>query len=79
VKEHEENLSRVDRERPSEGQDLPRSSNVPSSWFGEEKPYEGICDGCAQSESECLCDVNLDDVLDCASPFHPGCRKCEAR
>jgi hypothetical protein len=41
--------------------------------------YEGICDGCAQSVSECLCDVNLDDVLDCNHPFHPGCRKCEQR
>ncbi len=37
----------------------------------------GICDGCAQARSECLCDVDLDEVLDCNSPFHPGCRKCE--
>jgi hypothetical protein len=35
------------------------------------------CDGCAQLHSECLCEVDLDEVMDCTSPFHPGCRKCE--
>lgn len=41
--------------------------------------FDGICDGCAQAESECLCDVDLDDVLDCASVFHPGCSLCELK
>lgn len=43
------------------------------------KEYVGICDGCAQWRSECLCDVDLNEVLDCNSPFHPGCRECEQR
>lgn len=40
---------------------------------------EPTCDGCAQPTSECLCDIDLDDVDDCASVFHPGCRKCETQ
>ncbi len=36
-----------------------------------------ICDGCAQLASECLCDIDIEDVLDCASIYHPGCRLCE--
>ena len=35
-----------------------------------------ICDGCAQLQSECLCGIDLAEVLDCASPFHPGCQYC---
>jgi|SRR6267143_1099030 len=38
---------------------------------------EYICDGCAQGISECFCDIDLAEVLDCNSPFHPGCRNCE--
>lgn len=41
--------------------------------------YIGICDGCAQSRDECLCDIDIEEVLDCASVYHPGCRKCEQR
>ncbi len=43
---------------------------------GEE--YVGLCDGCAQSRDECLCDIDIAEVLDCSSVYHPGCRKCEA-
>ncbi len=39
--------------------------------------YDETCDGCAQARSECLCGIDLAEVLDCASPFHPGCRACE--
>ncbi len=41
--------------------------------------YVGICDGCAQSRDECLCDLDLAEVLDCASVYHPGCSKCGAK
>jgi hypothetical protein len=39
--------------------------------------YIGICDGCAQWLNECLCDVDLAEVANCMSPYHPGCRGCE--
>jgi len=38
-----------------------------------------MCDGCAQLESECLCDVDISDVLNCEHPSHPGCRLCEVK
>lgn len=63
--------------------DLPETILKPNANFKQvkdwvkEQPYEGLCDGCAQSLSECLCDIDLEEVLDCASVFHPGCRKCE--
>lgn len=41
--------------------------------------YDPTCDGCAQPKSECLCDVDITDALDCNHPSHPGCRKCEVR
>lgn len=41
--------------------------------------YVWLCDGCAQSRDECLCDIDIAEVLDCASVYHPGCRKCEQR
>lgn len=78
-----EDLARVEREcAGADRQDLPQRHNVATSManFGaKEKPYVGICDGCAQSRDECLCDVDLADVLDCNHPSHPGCRKCEQR
>jgi len=49
---------------------------------GEIDEYEepdGICDGCAQTTDECLCDIDLDDVRNCDSVFHPGCDKCAIR
>jgi hypothetical protein len=52
------------------------STALNASVFRE---YDGICDGCAQGCSECLCDIDLAEVLNCDSPYHPGCRKCEAR
>lgn len=57
---------------------LPEGS-VPFKEFVPFREYDGICDGCAQAESECLCDVDLADVLDCNHPSHPGCRKCEVK
>ena len=36
-----------------------------------------ICDECGQDD--CLCGIDLEDVLNCESPFHPGCRKCEVK
>jgi hypothetical protein len=52
--------------------DLPRKS-----LRGSAEDYDETCDGCAQARSECLCDVDLRDVLDCNHPSHPGCRHCE--
>lgn len=37
------------------------------------------CDGCAQAESECLCGIDIAEVLDCMSVYHPGCRNCEQK
>jgi len=43
------------------------------------REHEHICDGCAQIESECLCEIDPAEVLDCGSVYHPGCSKCEDR
>jgi len=52
----------------------------PCPWHDTPPWHEDpICDGCAQLESECLCGLDLAEVLDCASPFHPGCRNCESK
>jgi len=66
----------------------PRNATVlvprpPSGLFvavtGDDRPYVGICDGCAQSADECLCGLDLDEVRDCSSVYHPGCRDCEVK
>jgi hypothetical protein len=40
---------------------------------------DSICDGCAQSFDECLCGIDIEDVRNCDSIFHPGCNLCEMR
>lgn len=57
---------------------IPRERSIPQEG-GDEWRYEHTCDGCAQLESECLCGVDPEDVADCSSVYHPGCRNCEER
>lgn len=69
----------MSRMKPDEWDEAERESDI-IGGVPVQRPEEFLCcDGCAQLESECLCDVALDQVSDCNSPYHPGCRNCESK